>query len=294
MKILQLLDIILLVIVGVCQNKSNKKLFIINNLYFNKLEEKIKKYLGKIGLSNYEILIYLYLLKEKSANAKQISNQTKVPIGKIYDLLTNLETKSLIETQLNSRPQLYKISNPFQSLDEFYLNKENESKKNLEDTKFSLEKIKESLIEISEPIQTNHSIFFDGQKDYKIFNQIYSKAKSQIILVIPSYIEYWEDYENLLNQIKNSFNLAVEKNIDIKIIEPTSNCKKVLLDNKEYSNVKIKIKQLDTGFIIIDKNLTIIDIFDPLTETVFGLLQIYDKQYCEKLYNKFEKIWLEN
>ena len=53
-------------------------------------------YLKKLGLTGYEAKVYLSLVKIGKSKAKDICNDSKVPYGKIYDVLNSLVNKKIV------------------------------------------------------------------------------------------------------------------------------------------------------------------------------------------------------
>lgn len=56
----------------------------------------------------------------------------------------------------------------------------------------------------------------------------------------------------------------------------------------------LQIKALDTPnrFILIDLDLVILEINDPLSaENIFGMIKIYDRDLSNELHAKFEEFW---
>ena len=94
-----------------------------NNNSFNDLQGFLKR----LGLSNYEINVYLALFSSKFLTAKEIYKKSKVPIGRIYDVLNNLNDKGLIETQ-DTRPKSFRSIPPNLAFHKLisYLNEEHQ------------------------------------------------------------------------------------------------------------------------------------------------------------------------
>ncbi|UCE13203.1 MAG: helix-turn-helix domain-containing protein [Candidatus Heimdallarchaeota archaeon] len=63
------------------------------------------------GLSNYESRTYLALLSSGIRTAKEVSEESKIPFGRIYDVLSSLEDKGLVDTQ-DSRPKKFIAKKP--------------------------------------------------------------------------------------------------------------------------------------------------------------------------------------
>ncbi len=81
--------------------------------------------LKKLGLNNYESRAYLVLLKLGNAVADEIAIKAKIPMGRIYDVLSSLEEAHLVLTQ-TTRPKRYTPVGPATSLKRLSGNKLNE------------------------------------------------------------------------------------------------------------------------------------------------------------------------
>lgn len=87
------------------------------------IEEKLKL----LGLNNYEIKAYLTLLHKGKSKASFISQDSKVPNGKIYDTLASLENKGLIAI-IPEEVKRY-VAKPIENLKNMLKEKEDELKK---------------------------------------------------------------------------------------------------------------------------------------------------------------------
>ena len=81
--------------------------------------------LEEFGLSLYEIRVYKELLKKSVLNAREISNISQVPYGRVYDVLNSLEYKGLLEKQA-SRPAKYMAIEPKYALNKLIQHKKEE------------------------------------------------------------------------------------------------------------------------------------------------------------------------
>ena len=69
--------------------------------------EKLKK----LGLTGYESQVYLALLKLGYADADEIALNAKIPMGRIYNVLSGLEEMHLVRAQ-ETRPKRYACVEP--------------------------------------------------------------------------------------------------------------------------------------------------------------------------------------
>ena len=95
------------------------------------ITDKSRKSMESLGLTSYEIKVYLSLLEHGSMTAADISRTSGVPYSKIYEVLNSLENKVWLESD-SSRPQTFFPKSPSTALDAIRLQKENEIKSNEE------------------------------------------------------------------------------------------------------------------------------------------------------------------
>ncbi|XVH33313.1 TrmB family transcriptional regulator (plasmid) [Haloferacaceae archaeon DSL9] len=65
-----------------------------------------------LGLSSYEERAYTALLTLRTATAEEISEESGVPKGRIYDVLNGLEARGFVRVQPNTRPRIHRPINP--------------------------------------------------------------------------------------------------------------------------------------------------------------------------------------
>lgn len=89
--------------------------------------EQIVENLSYIGLNKYESKVYLTLVEEGISTAKNISDVTSIPYGKVYEIINSLLNKGFIETS-PTKPVKCKAVDPrdvLNSSKKTYLNKFN-------------------------------------------------------------------------------------------------------------------------------------------------------------------------
>lgn len=79
--------------------------------------ENVKESLREIGLTDYEISIYLTLISKGPMDARELSEASGVPYSRIYNILTQLEKeKKWIIKEEESRPSRYFAKSPDEAL----------------------------------------------------------------------------------------------------------------------------------------------------------------------------------
>ena len=80
------------------------------------ISDKSRKAMEGLGLTGYEIKVYLCLLETGSMTASDISKKSGVPYSKIYEVLNSLEEKGWLESD-SSRPQKFFPKSPLTALE---------------------------------------------------------------------------------------------------------------------------------------------------------------------------------
>jgi len=83
----------------------------------SEIPENVKESLRNIGLTDYEISIYLTLISKGPMDARELSEASGVPYSRIYNILTQLEKdKMWIIKEMESRPSRYFAKGPDEAL----------------------------------------------------------------------------------------------------------------------------------------------------------------------------------
>ena len=93
------------------------------------VSDKVERALRDIGLTEYESLAYLSLLRSGELTAENVSDASSIPYSKVYGVLDNLNEKGWIETE-GGRPRRYYPRAPEDALRSMQLRLEAEFEEN--------------------------------------------------------------------------------------------------------------------------------------------------------------------
>ncbi|MHA1733890.1 MAG: TrmB family transcriptional regulator [Promethearchaeota archaeon] len=82
----------------------------------DQISDEIKASLKAIGLTEYEVNIYLTLTACGPLNARELADKSTVPYSRIYNILQMLEEKEFILKEEESRPSRYFAKSPDEAL----------------------------------------------------------------------------------------------------------------------------------------------------------------------------------
>ncbi|WP_319508188.1 helix-turn-helix domain-containing protein [uncultured Methanolobus sp.] len=267
--------------------------------------------LRDLGLTKYEASAYATLLKEGITGAQDLSRRSDIPVGKIYEVLSNLNNMGLVEFQ-RSRPRKYKAVKPKIALNNLYNKKEEDTKNELDNFKLKVAELETRFSDIPQPEHTELQFWSTliGEEDIiKNIKNMLDETEKEILHVKPAKLkkilqkEKCIDPKTFIPTVIDEFIKAAEKGIKIKTIIPEELFLSALKDKIEQvddpvlraiikKNIDVKILDCEYDFILIDEYITHIPIPDPLTpKKMFGELKVYDREYAGKLKDKFDELW---
>ncbi|WP_410509496.1 TrmB family transcriptional regulator [Methanosarcina hadiensis] len=266
-----------------------------------------EKLLTKIGLNKYESSVYLTLLKQESMEASKLSHASKVPVGKIYEVLKALKNYELVEIQ-PSRPQRYRAVDPKRAFKLMYKRKEEETLNELKMLRETFDEIERELCSDNFP-QNIETIFwpdkFRNNEVNEMVDSYFEKIEHEVCVVIHTKYKPGrsELYDASVPAFSKAFFSLVQRGIKVKILDPGSQLLlslKELIDSiedlsfKRYIKVLMEVRILETeyNFTIIDSKITLIDIEDQFNMSRnLGMTRIYDESYAKRFKTKFDELW---
>lgn len=159
------------------------------------IKNNIINELTKIGLTKYEAMVYIALLKTPRITAYELSKRSNVPQSKVYATVKDLVRKRIITLSDQLSPSKY-IAIPLEDFLENYK----------KETAYRIEYIKENTKHINDSREYDYFLHFYGTDEInnKVRDMITS-SKENI------YLDIWaEDYETLYNDLLSAHNRGVK------------------------------------------------------------------------------------
>jgi sugar-specific transcriptional regulator TrmB len=287
----------------------------------NEIIKEVKEFLNNVDLSNYEISTYLTLLKANDLTAREISERSNVPTGRIYEVLESLKEKGMIEIQ-DSRPKLYRAFAFNQASNNVITHiKENHQKQ----FSFLIQQAKELESKIYTSglsIKKNSSkIFWSTEYGAQSILSLYVKKlnileksllmtgflNENTIKVLP----YGKDlYQGILNALERGIQVKYlwSFEFDDRLVSDDQKKKYIALYSdlgkrlKNLYNLSTKLKGFQMRFIfkriptyydILDESRVLIKLQNPLNPSqIFACMNVLDPTLAKELANKYNNIWL--
>jgi HTH-type transcriptional regulator, sugar sensing transcriptional regulator len=213
------------------------------------IPQEVFSALKEFGLTDYESRAFIALITNGISSAKDLSDRTKIPYSRIYDVLVNLENLGWVKV-ISGRPMQYKAERPA------FVAKL--AKKQIEE---KYQRIEAALLEKLEPLYGHEETvestpiwIINGNVQQKITDMIHNATKSiNIFFKNPNETLLNDFFEPLLalNSKKVDIYLIIdEKNLNIKnkniwrklmSIAKIQTAKNVMFDGMMFDNTEMII-----------------------------------------------------
>ncbi len=261
--------------------------------------------LKKLGLTGYEAQAYLALLKLGDAEANEIATNAKIPMGRIYNVLSSLEEAHLIRAQ-DTRPRRYACVEPAAAMERLLETKKeqlNQTAAGLETLSFDL--LSElSGVRASNPARNFWTVAI-GEDSHELYSECILGAKKEVLFFMASRIASERlkskvmkgKYSGIISALSEALRKGVEvkailsRDVNFHVLEEHPEVKKMLMHMGERFNCRLA-EIPSTPFDIIDRENVLLKMQNPVNPSeLFAVVNIRDTKLAEELRKKFAAIW---
>lgn len=261
--------------------------------------------LRKLGLTSYESQAFIALLNLGDAEADEIAINAKIPMGRIYNVLSSLEEAHLVRAQ-DTRPRRYACVDPAAALDRLSKAKQEALKQASNEIETIADDLKNELSGvIARKTQKPFWTVAIGNESVELVREIISGSQNELLFFMASKMTseriskdlLKEHHAEILGALYNSIRNGVEvkailnKCVDFSQLEESPIVKKIMKYlGKEFDCRFSMIPS--TPFDIIDGENVLLQMLNPLDpDEIFAVVNIRDKKLAEELRIKFFAIW---
>ncbi len=193
-----------------------------------KVEENIKEAMKSLGFTDYNVIILLTLLRDGEMDARVLSEKTKVPYSRIYEVLNDMIKKGIL-MKIDGRPSTY-VANPPQEM------LKNLKQRMNQDFQENSEVVNDYLTQLYSPEKTNVEIpltlYFGEKANLRRFKNVVKNTSRNLILVM-------EEFEKFIPQIQDELNYLKVTSVQIQVILPENVKSNAFLSDLEtYAEIK--------------------------------------------------------
>ena len=242
--------------------------------------------LKELGLNSYEENVYLTLLKFGPLTAPKIAKLSKVPYGRIYDVLQSLERKGFVKV-ISKAPKVFVAEDPEKSI-EIYINRkirelENKIREIREKGKELIEKLRE-IERVREESKFTIMKGLESSIDVRIF--LIKKVQREHLAIVSPNVTTPKIFE-----IEKELEKKVKEGVKFKIIYDLED--KNCYEKAQYlRKIGVEIKHMkihDITVIIVDESIVCLEMIDPIYERIAFLFE--NKAFGRLMKILFNNLW---
>ncbi|MCZ7404499.1 MAG: hypothetical protein O8C67_06160, partial [Candidatus Methanoperedens sp.] len=263
--------------------------------------EKLKK----LGLTSYESSAYLALLKLVDSEADEIAENAKIPMGRIYNVLSTLEEAHLIRAQ-DTRPRRYACVEPAAALERLSKTRHEELTQASVELENLVSDLKSELsgVEPRKPDKTFWTVAISEESIELVRECISGSQKELLVFMAPKMNSerlkkdlMQESHAGILKAIYEAIKRGVEikiilnKDVDFSLLEEYPIVKQMLAHMGAKFNCRFAAIPA-TPFDIIDSESVLLQMLNPISpEELFAVVNIRDTKLAKELRKKFFALW---
>ncbi|WP_394743168.1 TrmB family transcriptional regulator [Natronococcus roseus] len=251
--------------------------------------------LRELGLSSYEEDVYRTLLVCGPATATEISSDSNVPRGRIYDILNGLSDRQLVQTR-SHEPKRYAAIDPKTAIDRLLSERFYE----LEQEWYRLENIADRLrSDLFSQAPLDGSIWRGSIGSSSMIRATRDRVQTidedlSIVYGLPYKNAQTDVFLDEVTQIfeSSSGEISIDFIFNIDVLEALSG---VLPDLVATTNADVQIRGINEttlSFEIIDSSKAALEIPHPRIESErFGFVGISNSELVNELNQQFQQLW---
>ncbi|MFC7046885.1 TrmB family transcriptional regulator [Halobacteriaceae archaeon GCM10025711] len=257
--------------------------------------------LRDLGLSEYEERAYRSLLESGPTTAKELSRTSDVPMGRIYDVLNNIEAYNLVRSQTASRPKKYVAVEPSTALDRLL----DDKKRELEEKAEQYEEIVDDLqreLDVADPLGDDKfwTAALGPEESIDLLLERLDAADDRIVMIAGTPSSQF-DLGHVGDRIVDHIEAALERGVEVSVLMSRD-----LVDDlppsvgRRYSrglsaHPRFAVRTVDdlTGsFNLIDELEVCVEVPNPLDPAeAFAMIDLKDPGFAADVNEKFEPRW---
>ena len=261
--------------------------------------------LKKLGLTTYESQAYIALLKLGDSEADEIAQNAKIPMGRIYNVLSSLEEAHLVRAQ-DTRPRRYACVDAGAALTRLCSTKQEELKQASQEIEALVNDLKNELSGVvARKTEKGFWTVAIGDESHDLIREIISGSRKELLFFMASKMTserirnelLKEDHVGTLEALYDSVKRGIEvkvilnNSVDFNKLEDSPIVKRLMEHIGKEFNCRLATVPT-TPFDIIDGENVLLKMLNPLNpEELFAVVNIRDEKLAEELRNKFFTIW---
>ncbi|MFB6093888.1 MAG: TrmB family transcriptional regulator [Halanaeroarchaeum sp.] len=256
--------------------------------------------LKDLGLSEYEASAYRALLEAGPATAKELSEASGVPMGRIYDVLGSIESQHLVRSQAASRPKKYVAVEPDTALDRLLEDRKRELEERATQFESIVAELTEELEHPAEPEDGFWTAALGPENSLELLLERLDAADEELRIVTGSPSSSFELGE-VGGQVIEHLEDALERGVEVTMLIDSELNRRLPADVTEryasaivgFENFEVRVATpIDGNVTVLDGREVCLEVLNPVDpDETFALIDLTDESFATEVREAFDPIW---
>ncbi|MFC3477372.1 TrmB family transcriptional regulator [Halobacterium litoreum] len=256
--------------------------------------------LRDLGLSEYEANAYRALLSTGPATAKELSDESGVPMGRIYDVLGSIESQHLVRSQAASRPKKYVAVEPDTALDRLLDDRKRELEEKASQYEDVVDELTRDLRDPTAPEDGFWTAALGPEDSIDLLLERLDAADDRVVLVTGTPSSSF-DLDDVSGRVFERLEAAVDRGVSVSVLlsadlarslppEVNERYASVLADNPDY---EVRYGDgIDGNVTIIDGAEVCLEVSNPVQpDEAFATIDLQDPEFAADVSEAFADSW---
>lgn len=257
--------------------------------------------LRDLGLSEYEAQAYRALLQTSPTTARELSETSDVPMGRIYDVLANLERHDLVRSQAASHPTKYAAVEPETGLDRLLSERKRDLRERAEQYEDAVDEL---LVELDEPTASGDGRFWTAavgpEESVELLLERLTAAEDRVTIVAGDLSPHL-DLDDVSKRFGTTLSKALDRGVSVSVLFsptivtalPDGVRNGYLTDLGRRSDFEIRTDEhIEGTFTLIDRQEVCVEVPNPLKpDETFALIDLQDRTFAADARAVVEPRW---
>jgi len=258
--------------------------------------------LKDLGLSEYEASAYRALLETGPATAKELSDASGVPMGRIYDVLGSIEAQHLVRSQAASRPKKYVAVEPDTALERLLEDRKRELDEKAEQYETIVGELTHQLKNPAAPDDGFWTAALGPDNSLSLLLERIDAADGHLRIITGSPSSSF-DPGDVGGRVIDHLERALERGVQVSLLIDQSLNRDLPADVSDryntaivgYQNFEVRVAAAVEGNVtIVDDREVCLEVLNPVDQDeTFAMINLKDTGFASEVRAEFEPIWNE-
>jgi len=253
-----------------------------------------------LGLSSYEDRAYRALLALGSGTAREVSEESEVPMGRIYDALNGLTSRGLVREQTAGEPKRYAPVEPGTAVDRLIDARREELRAEIESYEASRDALVERLGSLDGDSRRFWTATVGPEESAALLWERLETADDRIVVVaahVPPQLDHGDVGARTLDRLLRALDRGV--GVTVLLAPSVFEAMTAVLDAErttlalEEAGLELRLsEELDGNFHLIDDREVCMDLPDPLEpDRLAATVNLRDRSFARRVADGFSEVW---